>query len=212
MARRKDHTHEEIRTLAVGILMEHLQSFPPETLSLRKVAQRVGYSPATLINVFGSYDQLLLAANAQTLDQLSARLNNAQTRHPGGLEQLLAFAEAYLEFAHQHRYQWQLLFQHRMPDGETVPHWQQQRIDSLFAAIENALSQLAPAAPEAELQLASRTIWASVHGICALALDDKLFAGSHIHGTPMMSSLIRHYVSAWCQQHNAPGATNNKGN
>lgn len=212
MARRKDHTHEEIRTLAVGVLMEHLQSFPPETLSLRKVAQRVGYSPATLINVFGSYDQLLLAANAQTLDQLSARLDQAQARYPGGLDQLLAFAEAYLAFARQHRYQWQLLFQHRMPDGETIPHWQQQRIDALFAAIEKALSELAPAAPAAELQLASRTIWASVHGICALALDDKLFAGSHIHGTPMMSSLIRHYVSAWCQQHNAPGATNNKGN
>ena len=200
MARRNDHTHEQIRQLALARLGEHLSNGPLANMSLRKLAQAIGYSPATLINVFGSYDQLLLSANADTLDQLAARLIEQQPQQATPQQQLLSFAETYLQFARQHRYRWQLLFEHRLPDEEAVPDWQQQRINRLFAVIESALAQLAPAVPAQQLQLAARTIWASVHGICALALDDKLFASADISGQNMIASLIRHYVSDWQQQ------------
>lgn len=200
MARRNDHTHEQIRQLVLARLGEHLSNGPLANMSLRKLAQAIGYSPATLINVFGSYDQLLLSANADTLDQLAARLIEQQPQLATPQQQLLSFAETYLQFARQHRYRWQLLFEHRLPDEEAVPDWQQQRINRLFAVIESALAQLAPAVPAQQLQLAARTIWASVHGICALALDDKLFASADISGQNMIASLIRHYVSDWQQQ------------
>ena len=71
MARRKDHTPEELKALVLGQVLEFLQHEPADNLSLRKLAKMVGYSPGTLLNLFGSYAHLILAANALTLDQIS---------------------------------------------------------------------------------------------------------------------------------------------
>lgn len=205
MARRKDHTHEQIQTLAIESLQQHLAEQPLGNMSLRKLAQRIGYSPGTLINVFGSYDQLLLSVNAATLDSLSAQLTlqpaaEQQENKQQPLQRLLAYGQSYLQFAEQNRYLWQLLFEHRLPEGEEVPDWQQQRIDGLFHTVEQALTQVAPKANAATVQQAARTIWASVHGVCSLSLDDKLFADSLTDAGAMIESLIRNYVMAWSNQ------------
>ncbi len=200
MARRKDHTHEELKQLALDAAIHHLREDSAQSLSLRKIAQAVGYSPGTLINIFGSYDHLLLSVNAITLDQLANRLKQTTGEDQlSPMNQLQTFARHYLEFCQQHPYQWQLLFEHQLPGGETIPQWQQQRIDRLFAILEQALAILAPAAGAQALHEASRTIWASVHGICTLSIEDKLFADPSLDGHKMAQSLINHYVGSWLQ-------------
>ncbi len=202
MARRKDHTPEELKAWVIRSVLEFLQRQPAQELSLRKVAKRVDYSPGTLINLFGSYAHLLLAVNAATLDQISERLNKnlAASNDLDTEQQLLLFAQEYLTFARQHTFQWRLLFEHRL--DEDVPDWQQNRINQLFELIEVRLIQLCPHAKPAELLQASRTIWASVHGICMLEVDNKIFAadssnGLSINGESMIQSLISHYLSSW---------------
>lgn len=202
MARRKDHTPEELKAWVIRSVLEFLQRQPAQELSLRKVAKRVDYSPGTLINLFGSYAHLLLAVNAATLDQISERLNKnlAASNELDTEQQLLLFAQEYLAFARQHTFQWRLLFEHRL--DEDVPDWQQNRINQLFELIEVRLIQLCPHAKPAELLQASRTIWASVHGICMLEVDNKIFAadssnGLSINGESMIQSLISHYLSSW---------------
>jgi AcrR family transcriptional regulator len=202
MARRKDHSPEELEALVIGSVLEYLKTQSANTLSLRQIAKRVGYSPGTLINLFGSYAHLLLAVNACTLDQISQRLEEklATAKSMDSQQQLLLFAQEYLAFAQQHTYQWRLLFEHRL--DEEVPDWQQNRINQLFHLIELRLSQLSPLAKPNELQQASRTIWASVHGICMLEVDNKIFApanvdGLSISGAGMIDSLIKHYLTSW---------------
>jgi len=197
MARRKDHTPEELKAWVLDSVLDFLQHQSADNLSLRKVAKMVDYSPGTLINIFGNYAHLLLAVNACTLDQISERLNEKLTQANAldAQQQLLLFAQEYLLFAQQHVFQWRLLFEHRL--DEEVPDWQQNRINQLFDLIEIRLAQLVPNAQQAELQQASRTIWASVHGICLLESDDKLFASQSINGESMIQSLIKHYLAAW---------------
>lgn len=198
MARRKDHTHDELKQLALDAALNHLNKESAQSLSLRKIAQAVGYSPGTLINIFGSYDHLLLSINAITLDQLANRLQQtAGETQLSPMEQLQAFAHHYLEFCQQHPYQWQLLFEHQLSEEETIPQWQQQRIDRLFAVLEQALAVMAPSASSQTLHEASRTIWASVHGICTLSTEDKLFTDPSLDGQRMAQSLISHYVGSW---------------
>ena len=202
MARRKDHSPEELRAWVISSVLEFLQQQPAQALSLRQVAKMVGYSPGTLINLFGSYAHLLLAVNACTLDQISELLEKklADADNLNAQQQLLLFAHEYLLFAQQHTFQWRLLFEHRL--DEEVPDWQQSRINQLFALIELRLTLLAPHAKPDELQHASRTIWASVHGICMLDVDNKIFASTTSHcqavnGDSMIDSLIHHYLSSW---------------
>lgn len=197
MARRKDHSPEELSDWVIRSVVDVLQQEPASSLSLRKVAKMVGYSPGTLINLFGSYAHLILAVNAHTLDditeRLSTRLQSAQNLDEQ--QQLLQFAFEYHLFAQQHPHQWRVLFEHRLEDD--MPQWQQDRINQLFDLIESRLMTLAPNSSADELHIASRSIWASVHGICMLELDDKLFSQNAISGQRMIESVINHYLTSW---------------
>ncbi|MBD3639547.1 MAG: WHG domain-containing protein [Marinobacter sp.] len=199
MARRKDHTPEELTELVLSQVNRFLQSEPAHQLSLRKLAKMVGYSPGTLINLFGSYSRLILAANAQTLDQIAQRLGDRMEQDESAETRLHRFAEAYLAFAQEHPHQWRLLFEHHLDEGEELPQWQWSRIDRLFDMIEQCLYELNKNSRAEDRHEVSRTIWASVHGICALSIDDKLFARTTVSAESMISALLTHFLSSWKQ-------------
>ena len=68
MGRRSDHTRSELKQLFVEEGRRQLGEVGLARFSARDVAKRVGYSIGTIYNVFGSYDGLILAINARTLD------------------------------------------------------------------------------------------------------------------------------------------------
>ena len=86
MGRRSIHTPDELRELIIEATTEIVEQVGLEGLSAREIAKRVGYSPGTLYNVFGSYDELLLRVNARTLDHwyafLQARLKRGGKSEP----------------------------------------------------------------------------------------------------------------------------------
>ena len=72
MARRNDHTREQLVQLTLKTVTDFLAEHSYHELSLRKIANMIGYVPSTLVNVFGNYNLLLLHVVAQTLDELAA--------------------------------------------------------------------------------------------------------------------------------------------
>lgn len=199
MARRKDHTPEELTELVLTQVLDFLQTESADQLSLRKLAKMVGYSPGTLINLFGSYAKLILAANARTLDFIADDLSLVMTADNKPTDKLTTFAHKYLAFAQAHPYQWRILFEHRLEEEEEIPQWQWARIERLFTMIEECLKELKPNSSQDDRHQASRVLWASVHGICALSIDDKLFAQETVLGEEMISSLITNYLGSWKQ-------------
>ena len=197
MARRKDHSPEELKALVIEAVLGFLQEQPAEKLSLRQLAKMVGYSPGTLINLFGSYAHLILAANAATLDLIAGKLKSALLNTHEPQSQLSLIALEYLSFAKQHPFQWRILFEHHLAEEDEVPQWQLSRIDGLFTLIEKCLEQLNPHSQDDERHKASRVIWAAVHGICTLEVDNKLFAQDLVTGESMINSLLSHYLGSW---------------
>jgi len=197
MARRKDHSPEELKALVIEAVLGFLQEQPAEKLSLRQLAKMVGYSPGTLINLFGSYAHLILAANAATLDLIAGKLKSVLLNTHEPQSQLSLIALEYLSFAKQHPFQWRILFEHHLAEEDEVPQWQLSRIDGLFTLIEKCLEQLNPHSQDDERHKASRVIWAAVHGICMLEVDNKLFAQDLVTGESMINSLLSHYLGSW---------------
>lgn len=201
MARRKDHSPEELTDMATRRVLESLEQAPASELSLRSIARDIGYSPGTLINHFGSFSLLLLAANARTLDDLYQALHNAigqsETRESG----LKSIATAYLTFAQQRPDAWRLLFELRLADDEPLPAWQEQRIAALFTLLEQELLKLKPHARAQDCQQAARVLWAGVQGICQLTLENKLFspAGMADDSEILINSLLTHYLTSWTE-------------
>ncbi|QYJ82587.1 TetR/AcrR family transcriptional regulator [Shewanella aegiceratis] len=181
MARRKEHTHDEIRAMATTAVLRHLEVEPLDSLSLRKVAAAIGYVPSTLVNLFGSYQGLLLAVAEQTLDELYRRLAASAQADPiqsqaAESSQLEAMAAAYQQFAFAQPRAFQLIFELKATEEQGLSEHHAQLIAQLFGLIEACLARLLPELSTEQLLLASRALWGGVHGLVSLALDDKLFA------------------------------------
>ncbi|MGR5146594.1 TetR/AcrR family transcriptional regulator [Photobacterium alginatilyticum] len=196
MARRNDHTREELVSMTLEQVKNFLDEHPHHELSLRKVAAMIGYVPSTLVNVFGNYNLLLLHAVAQTLDELFAEAEEQMKDVSSPENALRKLAYCYLDFASQHPYRWQLIFQHTM-NGEELPDWQSERIDSMTGMLERLIRQITPSKSDEAILEASRVLWAGVHGITLLTVDDKLFTSTPVDGKALIDNLIDTYLNAW---------------
>lgn len=196
MARRNDHTREELITLALDTVKAFLNDHSYHELSLRKIAQRIGYVPSTLVNLFGNYNLLLLHAVAQTLDELALEAQQRLSTESDPTRALYQLAYCYHDFAQRNPYRWQLIFEHNM-NGDTLPEWQEKRIQHMTGMLENLLQTLAPHRSAHDVLQASRVLWAGVHGITLLSVDDKFFASEPIDGKALIDNLLSQYLANW---------------
>jgi len=93
------------------------------------VAKAIGYSIGTLYNVFGSYDQLILAING-------ARSTSGWSIWRPNLTACLAAAwraaiDAYFDFAMRHRNAWTALYDFRLPESEIMPEEYQRKVTAI---------------------------------------------------------------------------------
>ncbi|MCD1225684.1 TetR/AcrR family transcriptional regulator [Vibrio cholerae] len=196
MARRNDHTREELVALTLDRVKQFLDTHSYHELSLRKVATMIGYVPSTLVNVFGNYNLLLLHVVAQTLDELAQEAQQAVKSTTYPKDALYQLAYCYHNFAKKNPYRWQLIFEHNM-NGEMLPEWQAQRINNMTRMLEDLLKVIAPLRSEQEVLQASRVLWSGVHGITILSVDDKFFANEPIDGNALINNLLNHYLANW---------------
>ncbi|AUD58305.1 TetR family transcriptional regulator [Shewanella sp. Pdp11] len=192
MARRKEHSHDEIRAMAIQAATELLTEQGIVGLSLRKVASQIGYVPSTLINIFGSYNYLLLAVSEATLRTLHDRL--AGVCAADSLRKIIAMAWEYSQFANERRQAFKLVFELQLLDSEPLPASQGQLIAGLFILIERELAQIFPEATPEQHLIMSRVLWGGIHGLTALSLDNKLFAESL-----SLRDLLESHVQAYLQ-------------
>ncbi|KGK13751.1 TetR family transcriptional regulator [Vibrio navarrensis] len=196
MARRNDHTREELVALTLQTVKDFLSENSYHELSLRKLANMIGYVPSTLVNVFGNYNLLLLHAIAQTLDELSNEAMTAMQNSPDSKQALFNLAYCYHDFAQRNPYRWQLIFEHNM-NGAELPEWQAKRIDHMTGMLESLLIQISPEHNPSEVLQASRVLWSGVHGITLLSVDDKFFSAEPVDGKQLINNLLSNYLANW---------------
>lgn len=201
MARRSDHSREQIQQMAITAAIGILNKEGPGQLSTRKVASAIGYTVGTLYLVFRNLDELLLYVNAATLDELHDTICSSLSDQQTPVEQLKAIAFRYLEFARHHYARWSLLYSHQLPEGEEVPAWFNEKVNALFGLVEAPLKQVSPGMTHEALTCATRVLWSGVHGACELALNNKLRLGDEVGADALIHSMIDNYLAGLaCEQ------------
>lgn len=194
MARRSDHTREELMHLAVRLGGARIEAQGYAHFSARALAQDMGYSVGTLSHVFGNIDGLILQINANTLDFfydfIVQRLEHARADS----DPLRSIAFAYLAFAREHRFRWLALYEHA-PIRE-VPDWYLDKLARFFTLVEQALNRETPEqAITPAMQRSARLLWAGVHGICLLSLTEKLALTGISHPARLILEFLAPYRS-----------------
>jgi len=197
MARRNEHSREELREMALAAAEQLLDSQGSEALSTRKIASAIGYSAGSLYQIFKNYDDLCWQLNQRTLQMLLDALEAESAEQADALQQ---YASRYLTFAQQWPQRWSLLFEHSTPLDLETPVELEQAIAGLFARIEQPLALLLPAQDADAISSAARTLWAGVHGIAVLQAHNKLFQTQQDVAPQMAEDLICRYLAGWTKE------------
>lgn len=170
MARRADHSREELKGMILTAASDIVKAEGFADLTARRIANAIGYAPGTIYNLFGSMDDIYLTINAHTLDKLYDVLSSSACNDPAlsSLENLKAMARSYESFARANRHHWLMLFNSRLPENRQKQEWYRLNIDRLFEPLEGLLTPLFPPKNEAQIKIATRTLFSAVHGLCFL--------------------------------------------
>jgi AcrR family transcriptional regulator len=165
---------ERLKADTIAIARRILATDGLAALQARRIAKEAGCSVGTIYNLYANLDDLIIVANAGTLEDLgvvlSRELDASADREFG--DRLVGLALAYLNFAIDQETSWRAVFEHHLQPGDTVPEWYRDRQAELFAIVERLLAE---AVPEAHRRrVAARALFSAVHGIVSIALDQKL--------------------------------------
>lgn len=150
-------------------------------LRAREIAAKAGCALGSIYNLVEDMDELTLLVGARTLGRLDSALASAEAPGPPAnadqaTDRLVAVAIAYCRFARANLNLWRALFEHRMADGRPVPAWATDQHMRLFAHIAPPLRVIVPSTDEADLALLARTLFAAVHGVVLLGVEQKTVA------------------------------------
>jgi len=169
MGRRSDHSRPELREMIVTEGHRQMAETGFARFSAREVAKRIGYSIGTIYNVFGSYDQLILAINGRTLDlwldYLESRLDEVAD------DRLAAAIGAYFEFAVVHRNAWAAIYDFRLPDDVAPPEDYQHKVTRITDVVVREIAAAMPPEHVSKAPALARSLLATVHGHCFFTLN-----------------------------------------
>lgn len=169
MGRRSDHTRPELRQMIIVEGHRQISEVGFARFSAREVAKRIGYSVGTLYNIFGSYDQLVLAINGRTLDLWLAFLEERLAQ--ASEDRLRVAIDAYFDFAVANRHAWAALYDFRLPEGEPMPEAYTGKITRVTQVIVREVAARLPPGHHGDAPALARSLLATVHGHCQFALN-----------------------------------------
>jgi AcrR family transcriptional regulator len=193
MGRRSTHTPQQLRELILDAAQDIIDAQGLAGLSAREIARRISYSPGTIYNIFANLDDVVLNVEARVLDALDKRLSDINQADGGG--RLIRIAHAYLAFTQEKPRLWNLLFEHHLPADVDLPAWYKQKLEGLMGHVERALAPHFAPGREADLQRASRVLWAGVHGITSLSTADKLSVVTTETAARLIDDLVGTYMA-----------------
>jgi AcrR family transcriptional regulator len=146
-------------------------------LKSRELAAEIGVANGAVFNLVDDMDELILRVGSRTLARLDAALSEAESSGaPSSAEALVRIAVAYCDFAADNLDLWRALFEHRMAPEKQVPEWAVEEQMNLFRHIYHPLAKLFPKWSKDELGITARSMFAAVHGMVSLGLEQKLIA------------------------------------
>ncbi|ESQ79601.1 TetR/AcrR family transcriptional regulator [Asticcacaulis sp. YBE204] len=163
-------------------------------LKARDLAGDIGIALGGLYNIVADMDDLMLRLAQRTMGRLDAALEAGAATADEPAAQLQAIALAYYDFARQNLQLWRALFEMRLKNPD-LPEWNVAAQLGLFRHMNTPMSGLMPDKSEMERTLVARTLFAAVHGIVVIGLEERLIAVP----PQALAAQIRWLVRAACK-------------
>lgn len=192
MARRSDHSRDELRELVISTSRDLIAADGLEALTARKIAEKIGYSPGTIYNVFDNLDHLISLVNETTMQLLNADLSGLQMTDDEmvNARQVL---DVYINFRDRNSNLWDSVLAHSIKPGVQQPESYLEEIEKSFDVAARAI---APALEEGsgEVRLAVDVLWSSLQGIFSVSPHGLLATDVQARRREMAEFLVEKYL------------------
>jgi AcrR family transcriptional regulator len=170
-----EHFDGDLRRALLDAAAQTLDELGADNLSLRDVARRTGVSHAAPAHHFGDKAGLLTALATEGFELFIEHLAHAlASAPPQAVDQLVALARAYAEFAELHPGRFEVMFRPTVIYGNDPGYIAAS--DAAFDALRHQVAQCQQAGwrPEADTRALAAAAWALAHGISVLRAEGSL--------------------------------------
>jgi AcrR family transcriptional regulator len=167
-------------------------------LSMRRLADRIDYSPAAIYKYFSSKDELLAEIREQFFERLSARIEASGAEKPRDIGLFRASLKAYIQTGLDNPNHYRMAFSNV---GSTPPREGTRAYESIttWNALVGQLVASGGFRP-VDPALASKSIWASIHGLTLLLASIPSFHAGVSGADPgTQEQLIDFHVDQLCR-------------
>jgi len=174
-ARQKKYLRQEILDAASELFVRDGY----ENVSMRRIADRIEYSPTTIYIYFKDKAELLDQVCRETFARLVEKLSKIMEQPGEPIERLKRGLIAYIEFGLENPHQYRATFMMPFPEGFDHDKYHQPDSPGMqaFAFLTRSISECMQAGKMMgiNVELAAQTLWAGIHGITSLLITHETF-------------------------------------
>ena len=183
IAERKEREKVELREHILQGAMDVFTEVGYEQATIRKIAQRIEYSPGTIYLYFTDKDAILFELHKRAFGELEGAFAPLLTIDDP-VERIRQMGHTYIRFALDKPMLYELMFilQAPMKAEEVCDDWEEGHRSFLFLVEAVKQAQQANRFSQASPEVIALSFWSSVHGLAALYLRDrfKMFAEEEV--------------------------------
>lgn len=174
-ARQKKYLRQEILDAASELFVRDGY----ENVSMRRIADKIEYSPTTIYLYFKDKNELLEQVCRETFGRLVQRLGKIMEQPGDPQERLKRGLLAYIQFGLENPHHYRATFMTVLPEGfdENKMHQEDSPGMQAFAFLTRGIADCIKAGklPGRNVELAAQTLWAGIHGITSLLITHARF-------------------------------------
>ncbi len=202
MARRSEHSQEEIKQMILEAAEDIVQEYGFSALKVRKIAADIGYTVGSIYMVFTGMDDLIMYIKARTWQKLAKHIEGYEStvERSGSIE---SFALGYLDFVVANEGLWRMLFEHHLPVGKGIPEDYLQAQATVFLLAERQLKLFDSQCPSEQVHQAARVLVNSMQGVSMQllmqTLSDESIAAAKLEMLLLASCFMKGWQGGICE-------------
>ena len=171
-----DLRREDLRARLIDIAQARIAADGLAAIKARDLAREADCAVGAIYNVFSDLNGLVMAVNGRTFHAIGKAVAGSVAAKPqlAAQDELITMSHAYLSFAAENTNLWRALFDLDMSTEMDVPQWYLAELGKLFALIAAPLARVFPNYSRHDLELMTRALFSSVHGIVLLGLQKRI--------------------------------------
>lgn len=192
MAGKREERREALRKTLVDIAEARIVRDGVHAIKARDLAKEAGCALGAIYNVFEDLTHIVLDVNGRSFRVLGVQVQRAlESVHGSGpTDQLIAIAEAYLDFAMSQTNRWRSLFEVPFSPDLEVPKWYWEEMDALFSLIAGPVGRACPELSPEDQVLMTKALFSSVQGIISFGIENRTSPVPHAELRRMIALII----------------------